>query len=82
MGGTNLWVGNLSLSYTEENLVSLFQNCGDITSVKLLGDKGDLGTAAALVNFRLPEATGSRTRHRTKPTGRQLPCRRRMNNEG
>ena len=37
--GTNVWVGNLPLSYSEADFRSLMSTCGTITSLKLLKDK-------------------------------------------
>jgi RNA recognition motif-containing protein len=50
--GTNVWVGNLPLSYSEADFRSLMSTCGTITSLKLLKDKKSGNSeGAGMVNF-------------------------------
>jgi RNA recognition motif-containing protein len=54
---TNIWVGNLPLTFTESDLAALFGSCGTVASVKILKDKSSSvvsSSGAGLVNFSTP----------------------------
>ena len=40
MQGSNLYVGNLSYSVTEEQLKELFSTHGEVKEIRVIGDKG------------------------------------------